>query len=337
MAMQKFVLLINLLLPMVISLPYSAAVASSTAIAQIPDSTISIQDRLKQLATLDYHDSDFKARIADGRLATLYVQSEQQLKWVQELQAFTGMTSQIIDARDNLQELSKNIRTFYEDYVKTSWIGEQAAWEHPDIIVILGANRTVLEQRLTYALTLINKFPAVPIVLSGGGRSFELEAAVMRDYLQRHNVTNPLIMETDSLDTVGNAVFTDFALKENHLSGKSILLITSSFHGPRSLFLFQNILPPDYRLAVALAPYDREDLSVRIDSELRQMATSIDTLLHWGMLPGQTQAKPIKNACDVLFQMQSQHKLYLSRWDLARKYNALCYPDMIINESIPSE
>lgn len=146
----------------------------------------------------------------------------------------------------------------------------------------------------------------------------------MRDFLQRHNVPNPLIMETDSLDTVGNAVFTYFALKEHHLSGESILLITSSFHGPRSLFLFQNILPSEYKLAVALAPYDKEDLLVRIDSELQQLATSTDTLLHWGTLPGQKQVKSVKNACDVLFQMQMHHKLYLSRWDLARKYSALC-------------
>lgn len=207
---------------------------------------------------------------------------------------------------------------------KKSWIGDQAAWKHPAIIVILGANRTVLDQRLNFALTLITKFPEAPIVLSGGGRSFEPEAAVMREFLQRHNVPNPLILETDSLDTVGNAVFTDFAFKENHLSGKSILLITSSFHAPRSLFLFQNIFPPEYKFAVALAPYDKEDLLVRIDSELQQLATSIDTLLHWGMLPGQKQVKSIKNACDVLFQMQMHHKLYLSRWDLARKYSALC-------------
>lgn len=307
----------------------------STGVTQLAESTIGLQDWLRQLASIDYTDSDFLSLIADSRLAALYTQLEQQRKWVHDLQAFTDINSEIVDAGNNLQRIVNCIHKFYANYLKKNWIGEEMAWQYPDIIVILGAHRALLEQRLAFALTIIRKNPAVPIILSGGGRTYELEAGIMLDFLQKNNVMNPMVMETDSLDTVGNAVFTDFKLKENNITGKSILIITSSFHGPISLFLFQKILSSDYNLAVALAPYDAEDFRVKIDHELRQQAIINDTLLHWEALPGQAQSRPVHNSYDVLYQMFTHHELYLARWDLARKYIELCHSGMKKDKNIP--
>src|SRR5690606_26770328 len=142
----------------------------------------------------------------------------------------------------------------------------------------------------------------IPVVLSGGGRTLELEAGVMRDYLTERGVDGTrLILETDSLDTVGNAVFTGLSLTRKPIAGNKILLVTSSFHAPRSLFLFRKILAPYYRLAVASVPPDGTDPSTRIESELQQQSTTIEELLSWPAVPGQgpSSAREVGSTCGM--------------------------------------
>jgi|GEM_PF-1888267 len=286
-----------------------------------------IQGRLSALAALSYNASDFEDRVADGRLATLYAQLINQQQWAQSLQPFVTDKALPVAAATHLQQLSTDIKSFYQRYTGQSHLGDATAYERPDVIVILGSNRPVLEQRLAVALPLIQKYPAAAVVLSGGGRTLELEAGIMREFLLAKGVdAHRLIMETDSLDTVGNAVFTGLALKEHSVTGNRVLLVTSDFHAPRSLFLYRKILDPRYRVAVALAPYEGNDATARIDSELRQQATTIDELLRWGALPGQGEASDlhVNGVCDVFFQMLLRHKLYASRWDLPRRYADTC-------------
>ncbi len=299
--------------------------ARTVMVAAATQSTLN--QRLATLATLHYQIVDFQAWVADGQLAVLYAGLKSQLQWTQSLQPFLTDKTLAKSAAANLQRWLDEIQGFYIHYVNQSYLGDQAAYDHPDVIVILGANRRTLEQRLVFALPLMRRFSTIPVVLSGGGRTVELEAGVMRDFLTGHGIdADRFVLETDSLDTVGNAVFTSFALARRSLPGDKILLITSNFHAPRSLFLFQKIMDSRFRLAVALAPYDGADLAARIDSELRQQATSTTELLRWEPVPGQSDAsnQSVKGTCGVFFQMLSRHKLYVSRWDLARRYDEVC-------------
>ena len=286
-----------------------------------------IQSRLKTLAELDYSSEAFYERIADGRLATLYSQLKTQRDWARSLLPLVTDKEPPTVAANNLERLITNIQTFHSRYAEQTPLGDKAAYEQPDVIVILGANRSVLEKRLAFALPLIEAFPASTVVLSGGGRTIELEAAVMRDYLIAKGVAaHRLVMESDSLDTVGNAVFTSMTLARKPDSGSKVLLVTSSFHAPRALFLFQNILNKRFQIAVTSVPQDTANPSQRVDSELQQQATSINDLFTWAVTPGRQSlnAPSVSGACSVFYQVLLNHKLYSSRWDLSRKYADLC-------------
>jgi hypothetical protein len=287
-----------------------------------------IQTRLKTLAELRYTTSDYQRWVSDGQLATLYARLKEQRQWSGMLKTYVSDKQLPKAASRNLQRLLFDIQVFYTRYIQQAYyLGAPSAYHNPDMIVILGANRRVLEQRLAFALPLVRKFSTVPVVLSGGGRTVELEARVMYDFLIQHGVApSRLILETDSLDTVGNAIFTYFALARHSVSGNKILLITSNFHAPRALFLFQQIGDPGFELAVGLAPYEGKNLAHLIDSELQQEATSIANLLHWGRLSGQTNAPDLlaTGTCSIFFQTLLHHSLYPSRWDLARRYADIC-------------
>lgn len=298
--------------------------ASSSVYKKKSEEIIDINTWLNNIANIRFTDFDFVQKISDGELSTLYYQLDSTLNSINEFQSFIENKKNIMEAKSNLKLLIYNIHDFYERYFNKIFLGDLNAMEKPDIIVILGANKKTLEERLYFSLKIISKHPTIPIILSGGGRDIEVEADVMHNFLIRHNVKNPLYLETDSVDTVGNAVFTSFTLINNKIKGNNILIITSNFHGSRALFLFQKILQPDYKVAVALAPFSGDNLSFLIASELRQQAIAIETILQWGRLPGRTSTQSVKNSCDTLFQMQVRHKLYLFRWDLSHKYKELC-------------
>ena len=73
--------------------------------------------------------------------------------------------------------------------------------------------------------------------------------------------TENVFFETESIDTRGNAALVaDFMAEEE---GDRILIITSSYHVRRSLYLFEQLLPRDrvwkiYTHAVYAAPYSAE-------------------------------------------------------------------------------
>jgi vancomycin permeability regulator SanA len=143
----------------------------------------------------------------------------------------------------------------------------------------------------------------------------------MRQFLTRHGIAaNRLIEETDSVDTVGNAVFTGLLLKQKKINPKNILLITSDFHAPRALFLFRNILGGGRNIAVTLAQSSSETLSARISNELRSQAATVETFFSYSKLPGSQAAQRVDDIESALYQLILQHDLYKNRWDLLRRY-----------------
>jgi uncharacterized SAM-binding protein YcdF (DUF218 family) len=210
-------------------------------------------------------------------------------------------------------------------------MGDNIAYQKPEILIVLGANQKVLIERLQKALEVAKKFPDIPLVLSGGGRTVQLESAFMYNFLVTKGIRHDrLIREEFSLDTVGNAVFSKFLIREAKLANrKNILVITSSFHGPRSLYIFKEVFGPNYAIAVAVQPtrVSPPTLETRAISELNGEIYLKNTIFN---MPFEITAWSTKNykltgdECGILAQMFIYEPFYMSRWDIARRFSPDC-------------
>lgn len=125
----------------------------------------------------------------------------------------------------------------------------------PDGIIVLGGTidadasvvRNSLEmnsagERITAMLELAQRFPQAKIVFSGGSSSMiettMSEAPVAGDVLKRFGVDPArIVLENDSRTTDENAVFSARMLQPK--PGQRWLLVTSSWHMPRSIGVFR--------------------------------------------------------------------------------------------------
>lgn len=114
-------------------------------------------------------------------------------------------------------------------------------------IVVLGAGlyddgsmRPMLVDRLNAALTLARRYPAAPIVTSGGvPRSGVTEARAMRNWLVDNGIAPHRITEEDrSRSTIENAANTVTLLAGRRTSG--IVVVSSPNHVERALVNFRN-------------------------------------------------------------------------------------------------
>ncbi len=123
------------------------------------------------------------------------------------------------------------------------------------IVVLGGATKSVASprvlpdlnqhgDRLIYAAKLYQEGKAPLIILSGGRIEWfgaeNSEAQDMAEILQLMGIPpEAIIEEGNSVNTYENAINTQIILKENKIN--SILLVTSAFHMPRSLLIFQRL------------------------------------------------------------------------------------------------
>ncbi len=130
----------------------------------------------------------------------------------------------------------------------------------PGGIIVLGVTPQlgILESRLDQAYKLAILYPNIPIIVSGKGRkSGVVEADYMYNYLVAKGIdSHRIFKESESEDTVGNAVFTYFTIvQEASLKGiNQWLIVTNNFHAMRALFNFSRVFPLDHKIAVFLAP-----------------------------------------------------------------------------------
>lgn len=100
-------------------------------------------------------------------------------------------------------------------------------WE-PDVILVLGGGN---DERPREALRLAERFPELPVVVTGdGGTIVEAMLEGGLDPARLHH-------ETRATSTMENAHFTDPILDE--LGAGRVLLVTNWFHVPRSLAIFR--------------------------------------------------------------------------------------------------
>ncbi len=110
---------------------------------------------------------------------------------------------------------------------------------HPD-----GSMSEELVGRCETALASAEKYPNALIAVTGGGTAWQnpsaTEAGVMAAWLTARGVEpERILIEDASLTTADNAAFTCKLLCEQHPEVRALAIVTSDYHLPLGLLLFQ--------------------------------------------------------------------------------------------------
>jgi len=118
---------------------------------------------------------------------------------------------------------------------------EQLPWE-PDAIVVLGGGD---EDRITEAWRLAQKYPSIPVIVTGdGGR-------IVRALQERGLPAGRLLHETAARSTRENAANVRPLLADRGL--RRVILVTNWFHAPRALVAFRRA-NPEAEFAASFTP-----------------------------------------------------------------------------------
>ena len=111
-------------------------------------------------------------------------------------------------------------------------------------IIILGypikSTDHILQKRLQKGLNLAIRNNISQIIVSGHGRSDEIEAAYMADWLVHHGFKGQIIQEKESRDTIENLVFCAKIIQ--HLAIQEVIIVTSWFHAKRTRTIAEQVL-----------------------------------------------------------------------------------------------
>ena len=125
--------------------------------------------------------------------------------------------------------------------------------KEPDAIIVLGSGLIgdkvppLLAQRLTKAKTIYEQFEGrSKLIVSGGQGADELtsEAEAMANYLMEQGVPkDAILIENRSRTTFENLTFSKAILEDQGL-GKSVLVVTNSFHALRAGVIMRRLKIP---------------------------------------------------------------------------------------------
>ena len=107
-----------------------------------------------------------------------------------------------------------------------------------------GSMSPELVGRCETALKCAEKYPNALIAVTGGGTAWQnpnaTEAGVMGDWLVTHGIDpRRILREEASRTTADNAVYTAALLRDYHPEVKSLAIVTSDYHLPLGVLLFQ--------------------------------------------------------------------------------------------------
>jgi len=230
-------------------------------------------ERFKKIRELhsSYTQATFHNQLSAGVLDHQFEYIFKETQWLEKLKNITDKSEKIDLLLELLSDLRERIIDFYITYFKHNrYIGDVPEGFDPDIIIGLGCNNSLglLDERIERVREMAGVYPRAKLLLSGGG--FELEgseAVIMSEKLLTDTTFDKsrLILEEDSMDTLGNALFSKLLLKDlGELPRiKDILIVTSPFHAVRSRALFRNIFGTDYNILITGHPYHltRENFS----------------------------------------------------------------------------
>ncbi len=131
--------------------------------------------------------------------------------------------------------------------------------ERNKIAVVLGSGlqsdgsaTPVTELRARRAATFLRKHP-MTLILSGSrspldhGEHGKTEASVMAEIVRAQGIETPLLLEDQSFDTLGNAIFTSRRYLQSQEPG-TLYIITSPFHMERAKYVFGHVLGHRWRI-----------------------------------------------------------------------------------------
>ncbi|MGF1683302.1 YdcF family protein [Photobacterium minamisatsumaniensis] len=214
--------------------------------------------------------------------------------------------------------LSYLLSCLVEWYGDRNYIGNTESFLNPDIIIILGADsHENLFPRIEKSEKIIKDNPNSILVLSGGGFSLsESESRTMLTYVESYGITNEIILEEDSMDTIGNAFFSKLKLEKHALqhSKSKVLVITSAFHSLRSHRYFDLILGDRWKVAThgVRTIFNECEIKKRNVHELstQKQAENILKFIE----------NEKTNNNDLILKLFFEHDLYKNRYDLLRKF-----------------
>ena len=280
---------------------------------------------LKELSELNFEnkvcEDDITKNLLDSKLVKIISASKE----VTQLQSLLADTEHIPKslfekALYNLKQQQNKIIDFYEKWFEEKKImGDHKAYENPDIIIVLGCNRTMLNLRVECAIKYLKIHPNAIAILSGGGFStVNTESDYMLELVKKSNIKNKTLQEETSMDTLGNAFFTKLLLKNKNflVPNLKLLLITSDFHAYRSLHYFNTIYKNSGPFKIAVRGIKTANKNLR-DLALHELLTEYQTestIDIFGM---------DKNQVDdtaILIKLFQHHNLYKNRYDILRKF-----------------
>jgi uncharacterized SAM-binding protein YcdF (DUF218 family) len=186
--------------------------------------------------------------------------------------------------------LSGNIRISH-------WLTQSLEWQNipkgelpnADVIVVLGGGTrsqayprpdvdfSDAGDRVWYGGSIYHDGKAPKIIVSGGRISWkgggDPESEDLSKLLVKMGVPKTdIILESESYNTHDNAIYVDKILKEQNF--KSILLVTSALHMPRSMAIFKKL-----GIDTIAAPTDYRVSQLELDEPNRQNESAILSLL----------------------------------------------------------
>lgn len=224
------------------------------------------------------------------------------------------------------------------------------------IVCVLGCSgESELKARIEETFEILKQLnedkknsPAV-VILSGGGIDGQCtEATIMKDLIMKKlsrdinkkMLKNRILLEEDSLDTVGNAVFSTFVLlheniikfnyKEKRFEGSNnkkikIWVVTSDYHAPRAYNLFTRIFRSSQvqvRLAPTIADIQTYVKRAEKQFESEHMANS-QTFALEDVITGLSHDIAVGEVFSIFFQLLKKHNLYKNREDFLRDYQEI--------------
>ena len=291
------------------------------------------KERIGQLIQLTKAPSKAKTTrlLENGWLDEYYGKIIEGIDWLGKMENLHPRPQPLSKLKEELIEQKNKILQFYQNYFSAhNVIGNAAAHKKPDFIFILACkNKKMLQMRVGGALPHIERHTKAPVVLCGGGFDpVHTEAELMCKCVLKEGVPEErLIFEDDSVDTIGNALFSKLKLAQLKVLPKKarLLVFTSAFHAVRSLNIFNKTYGLDYEIAVVPVKtiFDSARLIQRVAHELqsdRRSSREIFSLDDFLDLKSGVKEVTPGNDVTLLFQLILHHDFYRHRYDILRKY-----------------
>lgn len=151
-----------------------------------------------------------------------------------------------------------------------------------------GSMKNELIGRLKVALACAEKYPNACILCTGGATASKnakaTEAGEMAKWLKRQGVpAERILIEKKAKTTVGNALYSIELIRKNRPDIRSVAVVSSDYHVPRSCLLFQiscelsNDVPGNEKLqVVSNAAYRTDKKGISLEEQMKEVAQILE-------------------------------------------------------------